>query len=51
MRTLYALIEDAMKADKLADDARNAYVKGRLKANFQFMERLQLKTQKLREAA
>lgn len=51
LRTLYALIEDAMKADKLADDARNAYVKGRLKANFQFMERLQLKTQKLREAA
>uniref|UniRef100_A0ACD5Z7Y1 Uncharacterized protein n=1 Tax=Avena sativa TaxID=4498 RepID=A0ACD5Z7Y1_AVESA len=51
LRTLYALVEDAMKADVLADDARNAYVKGRLKANSQFMDRLKTKTQKLRLAA
>ncbi|KAM0862589.1 hypothetical protein ACQ4PT_045160 [Festuca glaucescens] len=51
LRTLYALVEDAMKADVLADDARNAYVKGRLKANSQFMDRLKMKTQKLRQAA
>jgi small subunit ribosomal protein S35 len=44
-------VEDAMKADVLADDARNAYVKGRLKANSQFMDRLKMKTQKLRQAA
>jgi hypothetical protein len=40
-------VEDAMKADVLADDARNAYVKGRLKANSQFMDRLKMKTHKL----
>jgi len=40
-----------MKADTLADDARNAYVKERLRANSQFMERLKTKTQKLRVAA
>lgn len=51
LRTLYALVEDAVKADVLADDARNAYVKGRLKANSQFMDRLKAKTQKLRVAA
>lgn len=47
LRTLYALIEDAMKADKLAETARNAYVKDRLRANPQFMERLRTKTAKL----
>ncbi|CAM0907272.1 unnamed protein product [Alopecurus aequalis] len=51
LRTLYALVEDAMTADTLADDARNAYVKERLKANSQFMDRLRTKTQKLRVAA
>ncbi|CAN6272552.1 unnamed protein product [Urochloa humidicola] len=51
LRTLYTLIEDAMKADKLVEDATNAYVKGRLKANPQFMERLKTKTEKLRAAA
>jgi len=51
LRTLYTLIEDAMKADKLVEDARNAYVKGRLEANPQFMERLKRKTEKLRAAA
>ena len=40
-----------MEADVLADDARNAYVKERLKANTQFMDRLKTKTQKLRQAA
>nr|CAD1838327.1 unnamed protein product [Ananas comosus var. bracteatus] len=47
LRTLYALIEDAMKADKLVETARNAYVKDRLRANPQFMERLRTKTAKL----
>ncbi|OEL23192.1 hypothetical protein BAE44_0015786 [Dichanthelium oligosanthes] len=51
LRTLYTLVEDAMKADKLVEHARNAYVKGRLKANPQFMERLKRKTEKLRAAA
>ncbi|KAJ1254597.1 hypothetical protein BS78_K027100 [Paspalum vaginatum] len=51
LRTLYTLIEDAMKADKLVEDARNAYVKGRLKGNSQFMERLKRKTDKLMAAA
>uniref|UniRef100_R7W6V1 Small ribosomal subunit protein mS35 mitochondrial conserved domain-containing protein n=1 Tax=Aegilops tauschii TaxID=37682 RepID=R7W6V1_AEGTA len=51
LRTLYALVEDAMKADELANAARNAYVKGRLQANSQFMDRLKMKTQKLRQAA
>ncbi|XP_062223395.1 uncharacterized protein LOC133922196 [Phragmites australis] len=51
LRTLYAIIKEAMKADEFAEDARNAYVKGRLKANPQFMERLKRKTEKLRAAA
>ncbi|KAL6640201.1 hypothetical protein ACP70R_022050 [Stipagrostis hirtigluma subsp. patula] len=51
LRTLYAVIQDAMKADKFVVDARNAYVKERLKANTQFMERLKRKTEKLRAAA
>ncbi|KAL5213257.1 hypothetical protein ABZP36_024104 [Zizania latifolia] len=50
LRTLYAIVEDANKANRLAEDARNAYVKDRLKANPQFMERLKMKTQKLRVA-
>ena len=40
-----------MKADVLANAARDAYVKGRLQANSQFMDRLKMKTQKLRQAA
>lgn len=51
LRTLYALVEDAMKADVLANAARDAYVKGRLQANSHFMDRLKMKTQKLRQAA
>lgn len=50
LRTLYALIEDAMKADKLVEEARNAYVKDRLKANPKFMERLKAKTTKMLES-
>uniref|UniRef100_A0A0A9DJ16 Small ribosomal subunit protein mS35 mitochondrial conserved domain-containing protein n=1 Tax=Arundo donax TaxID=35708 RepID=A0A0A9DJ16_ARUDO len=51
LRTLYAIIKEAMKADGLAENARNAYVEGRLKANPQFVERLKRKTEKLRVAA
>lgn len=43
LRTLYALIEDAMKADKLVEEARNAYIKDRLRSNPQFMEKLKAK--------
>ncbi|RWW33805.1 hypothetical protein GW17_00001454 [Ensete ventricosum] len=46
LRTLYALIEDAAKADKLVEETRNSYVKDRLKANLHFMERLKAKTSK-----
>jgi small subunit ribosomal protein S35 len=51
LRTLYAVVKEARKADKLAENARNAYVKERLKANVQFMERLKRKTEKLRVAS
>ncbi|WOK96122.1 hypothetical protein Cni_G04829 [Canna indica] len=47
LRTLYALIEDAKKAAKLVEQARTVYVKDKLKANPQFMERLKAKTEKL----
>nr|XP_010926904.1 uncharacterized protein LOC105049066 [Elaeis guineensis] len=47
LRTLYALIEEAVKADKLVEEARNAYVKDRLKANPVFMERLKAKAAKM----
>lgn len=40
LRTLYALIEDAAKADKLVEEARTAYTKDRLKSNPMFMEKL-----------
>ncbi|CAL9772858.1 unnamed protein product [Musa acuminata subsp. burmannicoides] len=46
LRTLYALIEDAAKADKLVEETLNAYVKDQLKANPYFMERLKAKTAK-----
>ncbi|CAN6577885.1 unnamed protein product [Malus baccata var. baccata] len=47
LRTLLSLIEEAGKANKLAEDARVSYVKERLRANPAFMERLQNKTMKL----
>ncbi|KAG0484785.1 hypothetical protein HPP92_008666 [Vanilla planifolia] len=40
LRTLYALIEDAVKADKLVEEARTAFIKDRLKSNPKFMARL-----------
>ncbi|XP_075663523.1 uncharacterized protein LOC142633144 [Castanea sativa] len=50
LRTLYSLIEEAGKARKLAEDARTSYVKGRLRANSAFMERLHAKTMRIRES-
>ena len=44
LRTLFALIEEAGKANKLVEDARTSYVKQRLRANPAFMERLHTKT-------
>ncbi|KAG7021628.1 hypothetical protein SDJN02_15354, partial [Cucurbita argyrosperma subsp. argyrosperma] len=38
--TLFSLIEEAGKANKLVEDARTSYVKERLRANPQSMERL-----------
>ncbi|PKA57539.1 hypothetical protein AXF42_Ash020083 [Apostasia shenzhenica] len=49
LRTLYALIEDAAKADKLVEDTRDAYAKNRLKSNPHFMEKLKAKV-KLRRS-
>ncbi|CAN0838152.1 hypothetical protein LINGRAHAP2_LOCUS2006 [Linum grandiflorum] len=43
LRTLFSIIEEAGKANKLADDARVSYVKSRLKANPAFMARLRAK--------
>ncbi|KAG6589616.1 hypothetical protein SDJN03_15039, partial [Cucurbita argyrosperma subsp. sororia] len=43
LRTLFSLIEEAGKANKLVEDARTSYVKERLRANPQFMERLRAK--------
>jgi len=50
LRTLYALIEDAMKADNLVEETRKAYVKDRLRANPQIMERLKAKSAKMQGA-
>ncbi|TQD90663.1 hypothetical protein C1H46_023810 [Malus baccata] len=47
LRTLLSLIEEAGKANKLAEDARVSYVKERLRANPAFMERLHNKTMRL----
>ncbi|KAJ1691476.1 hypothetical protein LUZ63_015631 [Rhynchospora breviuscula] len=51
LRTLYGLIQDAVKADKLVEEARTAYVKERLKKNILFMERLKSKAAALKQAA
>ncbi|KAK9278406.1 hypothetical protein L1049_027971 [Liquidambar formosana] len=48
LRTLFSLIEEAGKANKLVEDARTSYVKERLRANPAFMERLQAKTMRLK---
>ncbi|XP_004504579.1 uncharacterized protein [Cicer arietinum] len=50
LRTLLSLIEEAGKANKLVDDARTSYVKGRLRGNPAFMERLRAKSIRLRES-
>lgn len=50
LRTLFSLIEEAGKANKLADEARTLYVKNRLRANPAFMERLRTKTMRLQES-
>ncbi|MFS8009422.1 putative ribosomal protein S24/S35 [Helianthus anomalus] len=46
LRTLFGLIEEAGKADKLVEDARTSYVKTRLRANQKFMEKLNAKIMK-----
>ncbi|KAK8542740.1 hypothetical protein V6N13_136706 [Hibiscus sabdariffa] len=47
LRTLFSLIEEAGKANKMAEEVRTSYVKNRLRANPAFMERLRAKTMKL----
>ncbi|CAN4088806.1 unnamed protein product [Withania somnifera] len=51
LRTLFALVEEAGKANKMVEDVRTSYVKQRLKANPAFMERLRAKTMKLKESS
>lgn len=48
LRTLFGLIEEAGKADKLVDDARTCYVKNRLRGNEKFMEKLNAKIMRRR---
>ncbi|KAL6988158.1 hypothetical protein U1Q18_013905 [Sarracenia purpurea var. burkii] len=43
LRTLFALIEEAGKGNKIVEEARTCYVKERLRANPEFMERLRTK--------
>ncbi|GMH22236.1 hypothetical protein Nepgr_024079 [Nepenthes gracilis] len=43
LRTLLNVIEEAGKANKMVEEARASYVKERLKANPEFMERLRAK--------
>lgn len=50
MRTLYGLIEEAAKANKIAEDIRTAYVKQRLQANPAFMQKLQVKIMRSKES-
>ncbi|XP_057951350.1 uncharacterized protein LOC131146076 [Malania oleifera] len=51
LRTLFSLIEEAGKANKLVEEARTSYVKGRLAANPEFMERLRAKVMRLQESS
>uniref|UniRef100_A0A5B7BCY3 PI-PLC Y-box domain-containing protein n=1 Tax=Davidia involucrata TaxID=16924 RepID=A0A5B7BCY3_DAVIN len=48
LRTLFSLIEEAGKANKLVEEARTSYVKERLRANPEFMERLRSKTMRIK---
>ena len=50
LRTLYGLIEEAAKANKIAEDIRTAYVKQRLQANPAFMQKLQAKIIRSKES-
>ncbi|KAL6007584.1 hypothetical protein ACLOJK_033083 [Asimina triloba] len=50
LRTLFALIEEAARANKLVEETRASYVKERLRANPAFMERLRAKTAGMRGA-
>ncbi|XP_039002673.1 uncharacterized protein LOC120129170 [Hibiscus syriacus] len=50
LRTLFSLIEEAGRGNKMAEEARTSYVKNRLRANPAFMERLHAKTMKLQES-
>ncbi|CAA7051361.1 unnamed protein product [Microthlaspi erraticum] len=50
LRTLYGLIEEAFKANKIAEDIRTAYVKQRLQANPAFMQKLQAKIMRSKES-
>ncbi|OUZ99870.1 Ribosomal protein S24/S35 [Macleaya cordata] len=43
LRTLYSLIAEAMKADKIVEETRVSYVKEKLKKNKEFMKRLKAK--------
>ncbi|KAG2271561.1 hypothetical protein Bca52824_066116 [Brassica carinata] len=51
LRTLYGLIEEAAKANKIAEDIRTAYVKQRLQANPAFMQKLQAKIMRSKESS
>ncbi|ESQ48085.1 hypothetical protein EUTSA_v10020806mg [Eutrema salsugineum] len=50
LRTLYGLIEEAAKANKIAEDIRTSYVKQRLQANPAFMQKLQAKIIRSKES-
>ncbi|KFK39162.1 hypothetical protein AALP_AA3G208300 [Arabis alpina] len=49
LRTLYGLIEEAAKANKIAEDIRTSYIKQRLQANPAFMQKLQAKITRSKE--
>ncbi|KAI5655821.1 hypothetical protein M9H77_33008 [Catharanthus roseus] len=51
LRTFFALIEEAAKANKLVEDARTSYLKDRLRSNPRFMARLQAKVMGTRESS
>lgn len=50
LRTLYGLIEESAKANKIAEDIRTSYVKQRLQANPAFMQKLQAKITRSKES-
>ncbi|XP_059645606.1 uncharacterized protein LOC132287116 [Cornus florida] len=50
LRTLFSVIEESGKANKLVETARASYVKERLRANPEFMERLRNKTMRMKKS-